>query len=509
MSIKKKAFQKALEKAGIDRAVDREKAQRVKRAKEDFWFFCRYYLGDFFYSEPAPYQKVLIDIINKNRIDETHIKELKKFIHSKYHSLLYPIPQLKGIVDIEPREHGKSVRMSFANVLWRILTGKSRFIVIIAASQKDANKILRDIKYELVDNPKIIEDFGSLKGEVWTADFIELKNGCAIAARGAGASVRGIRHRQFRPDYVVCDDILKDEAARSPVQRENIYDWFKRAVIPLGKNAFIVVVNTIFHYDDLPSRLLREIEERTLRGWLGLRFSAIRENGKPLWEGYWSLKDLEEKKLVIGSAKFATEYMNEPVSDEDALFKADWIAYYTDAELPPRSRLEIVMGVDPALGKEKGDFSAYAVVGKDRETGLIYVLETFARRVSPSQFAASIVNAFKRYEPKRIVFETVAFQEFYKDTIMREASKLGVHLPIKPIKNSLSKKERIMRLVPLVENGLLKFRENQKLLIDQLLMFPKGDHDDLPDALEMAVTGLERAGETKSAVARRYTSTLF
>ena len=509
MGIKEKAFQRALERAGIDKVVDREKAQRIKKATEDFWFFCRYYLEDFFYSEPAPYQRILIDIINKNSINESHIEKLKEYIHSRYHALLYPIPRLKGIVDIEPREHGKSVRMSFANVLWRILTGKSRFIVIIAASQKDANKILRDIKYELIDNPKIIEDFGNLKGEVWTADFIELKNGCAIAARGAGASVRGIRHRQFRPDYVVCDDILKDEAARSPVQRENIYDWFKRAVIPLGKNAFIVVVNTIFHYDDLPSRLLREIEERTLKGWLGLRFSAIRENGKPLWESYWSLKDLEEKKLVIGSAKFATEYMNEPVSDEDALFKAEWITHYAEAELPPRSRLEVVMGVDPALGKEKGDFSAYVVAGKDKETGLIYVLETFAKRVSPSQFAASIVNAFKRYEPKRIIFETVAFQEFYKDTIMREASKLGVHLPIRPIKNSLSKKERIMRLVPLVENGLLRFRDNQRLLIDQLLMFPKGDHDDLPDALEMAVSGLERPTETKSAVARRYTRPLF
>ena len=56
MSIKKRAFRKALEKTGIDKAVDKEKVERIKKAGEDFWFFCRYYLGDFFYSEPAPYQ---------------------------------------------------------------------------------------------------------------------------------------------------------------------------------------------------------------------------------------------------------------------------------------------------------------------------------------------------------------------------------------------------------------------------------------------------------------------
>ena len=84
-----------------------------------------------------------------------------------------------------------------------------------------------------------------------------------------------------------------------------------------------------------------------------------------------------------------------------------------------------------------------------------------------------------------------------------------MYLPIKGIKPKVSKELRIQKLSPLIENGLIRFRRNQKLLIDQLIEFPKGAHDDLPDALEMAVSGLERAGETKSAVARRYIRRLF
>jgi len=478
-----------LDKLTIRRNENRTK--RIEKARKDFWSFASYYLHDFFGKDPAPYQKVLIDIINKERVDKNHIETLKKEIHSKYHRLLHPIPKLKGIVDVEPREHGKSTRMSFAYPLWRVLTGRSKFVVIIAASQRLANKILRDIKYELVDNERILEDFGEQKGDVWSADFIELKNGSAIMASGAGASIRGARHRQHRPDLVICDDILKDDSSRSPIQRENLYDWFKRTVLPLGKEALTVVVNTIFHHDDLPSRLLKEIEQRTLKGWLGLRFSAIKEDGSPLWESYWSKKDLEEKKLVLGSAKFATEYMNEPVADDEAVFKPEWIKYYTDAELPPRSRLEVAMGVDPATGKTHGDYSAYVVVGKDKETGKIYVLEAYGKKVSPERFAQEVISAYKRWEPKVIIFEEIAFQEIYKKMIMEKASKNGVHLPIKGIKHRLSKAERIYRLAPLIENGFLLFKESQSLLVDQLLMFPKGDHDDLPDALEMAARGLE------------------
>ena len=54
MSLKKKALKKALEKVDID--IDTKKSERVKKAENDFWFFCSYYLSHKFFSEPAPYQ---------------------------------------------------------------------------------------------------------------------------------------------------------------------------------------------------------------------------------------------------------------------------------------------------------------------------------------------------------------------------------------------------------------------------------------------------------------------
>ncbi len=497
MSWKSRGFERAFKKLEqeLPKATP-EKKERLKRASEDFWFFCSYYLPHYFSSPPAEYHRILVEIINTGRVTEEQIEKLKAFVPSKYHSFLKPVENLEGLVDVEPREHAKSTRMSLAYPLWRVLTGKSRFILLMSASQEMANLFLENLKVELEENERIIEDFGEQKGDKWKTDFITLKNGSAIVSKGAGSSMRGIRHRQFRPDLVIADDIMKDDLVNSPTQREKLYRWFKRVVMALGKDAFIVVVNTIFHNDDLPSRLLREIEEGNLKNWLGLRFSAILENGKPLWPERWSLKDLEKKKLALGSVHFATEYLNEPLSDEDAVFKEEWIVYYEPSEIAEklsRGKLDVIMAVDPATGKKTGDYSAIVVVGKDKETGILYVLDAVGEKVSDLKLIDKIIEKYLAFKPRRIIFEEVVFQEIYKNQVLREASKRGVHLPIKGVKPKVSKELRIQKLSPLVENGLLRFKRNQKLLIDQLIMFPKGDHDDLPDALAYAVEGFEKS----------------
>lgn len=461
--------------------IDLERDKRVEKASKDFFFFARTYFPHLCSHDFAEYQKVLIDIINTNKVKEKHVEQLKKYIHEKYHSLVETADTLYGIIDVEPRGHGKSTRMSLLYPLWRVLTGKSKFIVIFSSSEERASQILDDIKFELTNNELLVEDFGDQKGNIWKSNFIHLKNGSAIASRGAGSSVRGLRFRQYRPDLVICDDIMKDDVARSKTQREKIYQWFKKVVLPLGKDIFIVVVNTIFHNDDLPSRLLKEVRDGSLKGWLGLRFSAI-VNGSPIWQ-YWSIEALQKKKLEMGSIAFSTEYMNEPLSDEDRLFREEWLEF--DREEPELSNLRIFIGVDPALGG--GDYSAIVTIGVDRE-GIIHVIDTYADRVSPDTFMDRIIAKCLRYKPKRVAFEEVAFQQVMKDFLLKKAAQAGIYIPIKGVKpGRLSKEARISKLSPLVENKLIRFRDNQTLLIEQLLSFPLGEHDDLCDALYYAV----------------------
>ena len=59
-----------------------------------------------------------------------------------------------------------------------------------------------------------------------------------------------------------------------------------------------------------------------------------------------------------------------------------------------------------------------------------------------------------------------------------------------PIDNRVNKQVRIRRLGPYLSSSRIRFKANSpgtRLLVEQLGTFPIGDHDDGPDALEMAV----------------------
>jgi len=273
------------------------------------------------------------------------------------------------------------------------------------------------------------------------------------------------------------------------------------------RDAFIIFTNTILHYDDLPSRLLKEYEEGNYPDWFAVFFATpfIDKNGneKVLWESYWNKERLEKREKEIGSIAFAQEYRNKPLSEEDMIFKPHWFQYYDITEIWGK-KLDIVMGVDPATGKKDGDYSAIVTVGKDMSTGLYYVLDVFGEKISDLKFANKIIEKYQIYKPRKIIFEAQIFQELYKNTVMREASKQGVHLPIKPVKSNAPKEVRIKLLEPLIENGLILFKENQTRLLKQLEEFPKG-HDDLPDALAYVIREFEKKNDdTNSYVSRSY-----
>ncbi len=465
MSYKKRAFQK------IEITTDREKKNRIERAERNFQFFAQYYLPHIFSRPFAPFQLEIIEYLSN--------------------------PEMKRVVIAAPRQHGKTSLVYVGYILWAALFKKHLYMVTIGASEERAKEALENILMELEENPRIAEDFGEDIARRTRADRIELTNGVLIISKGAGQRLRGLLRGGRRPDLILLDDIESEEHAYSKSLRDKLKRWFYRAVMGLSKDAKVFVIGTIIHYDSLLNELL---EKGKQLGWFARKYRAI-EDGKPLHPYLWTIEELEKKKKEIGSMAFASEYMNEPLSDEDRMFREEWIQYYEPHEV---GNLKIkVMAIDPATGKSRGDYSAIVVVGKD-ENGIIYVLDAVAGRTSDLKFIETIIDRYQMWKPHSILFEEVAFQEIYKNMLMREASRKGIHLPIRPVKPRASKEMRIQKLSPLIENGLIRFRKNQKLLIEQLLMFPKGDHDDLPDALAYAVDGLSMQGTGKILTIKRY-----
>jgi predicted phage terminase large subunit-like protein len=82
------------------------------------------------------------------------------------------------------------------------------------------------------------------------------------------------------------------------------------------------------------------------------------------------------------------------------------------------------------------------------------------------------------------------FQQLLVPLFKEEGQRLRVHLPIYGLNNQTNKQVRIRRLGTYLAQRQLRFKRHSPgtaLLVQQLRDFPVGDHDDGPDALEMAV----------------------
>ena len=185
-----------------------------------------------------------------------------------------------------------------------------------------------------------------------------------------------------------------------------------------------------------------------------------------------------------GHATFDSEYQNDPVSGEDAPF-AENIKYWS--ELP--DDLVYYGALDPSLGKAGAgrDPSAILVGGYQKSTGRLFVTVAQVKKRLPDLIIEDVIRIQKeaRVKPVLWVVETVQFQEFLKDELIKRGARSGVHIPVRGIKPSSDKMLRIETLQPHMANGLILLNPDQKTLISQLRHFPKADHDDGPDALHM------------------------
>ena len=229
----------------------------------------------------------------------------------------------------------------------------------------------------------------------------------------------------------------------------------------------------------------------------GCFFEAQRERmlagTEVIWPAHRSYLDLMKLRIAEGPASFDSEIQNEPVNPRDCLFQPEWFRWFEEEEIDS-SGLTLVAAVDPSLGGlgRWGDPSAIICLGRDRN-GALYVLEADIQRRSPDRIIEDVLELYARRRPVVIGVETVQFQEFFKDVLEGRAREGGIYPPVRGIKSTKDKLLRIQRLQPLVKNGTLRFQKRHHVLYDQLRLFPKADHDDGPDALEMAVQLMEQA----------------
>ena len=444
---------------------------------------------------------------------------LHKFLFSRLPEILR---SSEGINEATaaPRGEAKSTLVTQLFTLWCVVTGRKHYAVIVMDSIDQAYPMLEAIKAELEFNPRLKTDFPAAcgQGRVWQAGTAVTANEVKIQVAGSGKKLRGLRHGPYRPDLAVLDDIENDEQVRNPEQRDKLETWLKKAVLALGgagQKFDVIYIGTILHYDSVLNRTLNN------PFWHATKFKAMLEwpDRMDLWDRWEELyrndgaevaeafyqahKDEMERgaqtswaargvlalmkiRARDGHATFDSEYQNDPVSGEDAPF-AENIKYWS--ELP--DDLVYYGALDPSLGKAGAsrDPSAIIIGGYQRETGKLYVVEAQIKKRLPDLIIEDVIRLHRQYRCKLWFVETVQFQEFLKDELVKRSAARGIPVPARAVKPVSDKLLRIETLQPHMANGLILLNESQQTLIQQFRHFPKADHDDGPDAVHMLWSG--------------------
>ena len=104
--------------------------------------------------------------------------------------------------------------------------------LLIGSSEARAAERLAAISHELKTNDGLREVFGDPVGEVWTQTKLVLSTGQCIQAMGAAQDIRGIKHLDWRPDFVVVDDFEDRDNVQTPEGRRKTMRWFLGEMLP-------------------------------------------------------------------------------------------------------------------------------------------------------------------------------------------------------------------------------------------------------------------------------------
>ena len=420
-------------------------------------------------------------------------KDYLTFSIPEFHKEVYGLlPSSPRIALASPRGHGKSTIASVFYPLWLALFQKRQDITIISASESLAIEWLRKIKRELDTNKKILAFFGDLKSDKWTENHIILKNEkrVNIRARGAGGQIRG-----FRPDTLICDDLETNESVESEEQRKKLKDWiFKDCLNTLMPEGQFIIIGTLIHPLSVLSDLLA-----VDNGWVKKIYRAYKDKeqkaGNELWGDLWSHEKLQQRKREIGTWAFASEFMNDPVSDETAPIKEEHIRYWK--EFP--ETYSSVLAVDPAYSDdEKSDYKTCSHIAIDQQMNRY--LASYVRTHSPiGEFQDAIINLWLQNKNTitAIGIPNSGVEKAFFDSFLKKCDERKLYPPVVELKNSFTqtgtsisirgKKARVTAaLQPLFEQGKYFISPNHIEARDELLTIGSSRWDDIVDTMAYA-----------------------
>jgi len=402
--------------------------------------------------------------------------------------------ELKRLIINMPPRHSKSEFASFLMPAWFL--GRNPKLKIIQATHNTelAVRFGRKVR-DLIDDPAYKEIFPNtnLKEDNKGAGKWSTTAGAEYFAAGVGAAITG-----RGADLLIIDDPHSEQDALSESAFDNAYEWYtsgpRQRLQPGGT---IILVMTRWGKKDLTGRLLAQQGSDIMSDqWEVVEFPAILPSDKPLWPEFWDKDALLGIKASLPVGKWNAQWQQTPTSSESAIIKKEWWQDWEKEEIPPVKY--ILQAYDTAFSKkETADYSAITTWGvfQPEEGGAdnIILMDAQRGRWNFPELKEKAFEEHEYWEPDMVLVEAKASGTPLIDELrLRGIPALG----FSPGKGR-DKVTRMHMVAPLFEAGVVWAPRDKKFadeVIEEVVSFPNGDHDDFCDSMTLALMRFRQGG---------------
>ncbi len=409
------------------------------------------------------------------------------------------------------RELAKSTLVMFA-VLYLVLTGKKRNIILTSNSLDNAARLLEPYRANLDSNPRIKAYYGEQKNlGAWESGEFTTLSGASFRAVGAGQSPRGTRNDEIRPDVIIPDDFDTDEATRNPETVKKNWDWFEQALYPtrsISEPLLIICCGNIIAKDCFITRAGKVADHWDI-------VNIRDKDGKSTWAAKNTEEHIDRVLSKISLRSAQQEYFNNPVVEGTIFKEITW------GKVPRLNNLPyVVIYADPSTSNKDKATKTKGVSYKScfmisHKEGIFYIHTGYLDQTSNAKFVEWFFVLNDKCKGKTQAYnyiENNTLQDpFFEQVFIPLFRKFGEergHLPISG--DDRKKPDKFVRiegnLEPLNRNGQLIFNVDEQdnpnmqrlaeqfLAINPQLTFPA----DGPDNIEGGIAKINEKLRTPS-----------
>ena len=455
----------------------------------DFYSFCSYYFREYFTFETPEILERIYDILEdgKNLFIEWFRGSAKTTIAQMYVSRCIAYKKRRNIM---------------------------RYSQTIDNAEENLTYISNSFIGDTDGGERFIRDFGNLyypeynikqgQKKIKRIDKFITENNCYVRAMSLGTSPRGKNYTapdgKFRPDLLIFDDVDTIASVDSKKKIDKNYEFLLNEVLGgTTNNTQIIFLGNTIYEDGLVPRFREHIKGDKNREILRIpvyndkkeivrnRFVETDEEADVLNEGikdnHKKIISLESERRRLGQISFNQNYLLIPYVIGQHVISRDMIQRDENCRNYEYDFIQI--GVDPAVSEKQGS-DEYAINITGFIGDRIYNLESIGLNGKEKDIGASteiVYQNYLRYNARKVIVETVAYQAILKNVFKRKGMSTGEY---KTIKDKIT---RLMEKQSLFEDKKVFFAPwywNDEL-VNQLLVFPNGEHDDRIDAMLLAM----------------------